>query len=82
MEGPRVATIFVLGMKAREPGRYAASVAHYPKKRMGDPLEDIGQPLVRLVLHADRFTGKTIRMNSIGVGEMVETIEDVPFDLP
>jgi hypothetical protein len=57
-------------------------VAHYPKGRMGDTLEDIGRPLVRLVVHADRFTGKTIRMNSNGVGEIVETIQDAPFEAP
>jgi NADP-dependent 3-hydroxy acid dehydrogenase YdfG len=31
---------------------------------------------------ADRFTDKTIRMNAIGVGEIVEQITDAPFDLP
>jgi NAD(P)-dependent dehydrogenase (short-subunit alcohol dehydrogenase family) len=79
---PAAETAMVLGMKAREPERYAAAVAHFPKKRMGDCLEDIGRPLVPLVVHAERFTGKTIRMNSLGVGEIVETIQDVPFDLP
>jgi len=79
---PAAETAMVLGMKAREPARYAAAVAGYPKGRMGDPLEDIGRPLVSLVVHADRFTGKTIRMNSNGLGEIVETIEDVPFDVP
>jgi NAD(P)-dependent dehydrogenase (short-subunit alcohol dehydrogenase family) len=79
---PAAETAMVLGMKAREPERYAAAVAHYPKGRMGDTLEDIGRPLVRLVVHADRFTGKTIRMNSNGVGEIVETIQDAPFEAP
>jgi NAD(P)-dependent dehydrogenase (short-subunit alcohol dehydrogenase family) len=79
---PAAETAMVLGMKAREPERYAAAVAHYPKGRMGDPLEDIGRPLVRLVIHAERFTGKTIRMNSNGVGDVVETIEDRPFETP
>lgn len=79
---PAAETAMVLGMKAREPERYAAAVKGYPKGRMGDCLEDIGQPLVSLVTHAERFTGKTIRMNSVGVGEIVETIQDVPFDLP
>jgi NAD(P)-dependent dehydrogenase (short-subunit alcohol dehydrogenase family) len=79
---PAAETAMVLGMKAREPERYAAAVAHYPKGRMGDPLEDIGRPLVRLVVHAERFTGKTIRMNSNGVGDIVETIEDQPFEAP
>jgi NAD(P)-dependent dehydrogenase (short-subunit alcohol dehydrogenase family) len=79
---PAAETAMVLGMKAREPERYAAAVAHYPKGRMGDTLEDIGRPLVRLVVHAERFTGKTIRMNSNGVGDIVETIEDRPFEAP
>jgi NAD(P)-dependent dehydrogenase (short-subunit alcohol dehydrogenase family) len=79
---PMAETAMVLGMKAREPERYAALVAHYPKKRMGDPYEDIGVPLVSLVVHADRYTGKTIRMNSVGVGEITEVITDVPFELP
>jgi NAD(P)-dependent dehydrogenase (short-subunit alcohol dehydrogenase family) len=79
---PAAETAMVLGMKAREPERYAAAVAGYAKGRMGDPLEDIGGPLVRLVVHADRFTGKTIRMNSNGVGEITEVITDVPFEVP
>jgi NAD(P)-dependent dehydrogenase (short-subunit alcohol dehydrogenase family) len=79
---PAAETAMVLGMKTREPERYAAAVRNYPKGRMGDPLEDIGRPLVALVAHADRFTGKTIRMNSVGVGDVVETIDDVPFDVP
>jgi NAD(P)-dependent dehydrogenase (short-subunit alcohol dehydrogenase family) len=79
---PAAETAMVMGMKAREPARYAELVKHYPKGRMGDPLEDIGRPLVRLVRHADRYSGKTIRMNSLGVGEIVETIADVPLELP
>ena len=79
---PAAETAMVLGMKAREPERYAAAVAGYAKGRMGDTLEDIGRPLVGLVVHADRFTGKTIRMNSNGLGDIVETIQDIPFDAP
>jgi NAD(P)-dependent dehydrogenase (short-subunit alcohol dehydrogenase family) len=79
---PAAETAMVLGMKARDPERYAAAVRNYPKGRMGDPLEDIGRPLIALVIHADRYTGKTIRMNSIGLGEIVETIEDQPFEAP
>jgi NAD(P)-dependent dehydrogenase (short-subunit alcohol dehydrogenase family) len=79
---PAAETAMVMGLKAREPARYAAMVANYPKGRMGDSLEDIGRPLVGLVTHAARYTGMTIRMNSIGLGEIRETIEDVPFDLP
>jgi NAD(P)-dependent dehydrogenase (short-subunit alcohol dehydrogenase family) len=79
---PAAETAMVMGLKAREPERYAAMVAHYPKGRMGDSLEDIGRPLVGLVTHAARYTGMTIRMNSIGLGEIRETIEDVPFEVP
>jgi NAD(P)-dependent dehydrogenase (short-subunit alcohol dehydrogenase family) len=79
---PAAETAMVLGMKAREPERYAAAVASYAKGRMGDTLEDIGRPLVGLVVHAGRFTGKTIRMNSNGVGDVVETIQDIPFEAP
>jgi NAD(P)-dependent dehydrogenase (short-subunit alcohol dehydrogenase family) len=79
---PSAETAMVMGMKAREPERYAAIVKNYPKGRMGDSYEDIGQPLVRLVANAERYTGKTIRMNSIGVGEVIEQITDVPFELP
>jgi NAD(P)-dependent dehydrogenase (short-subunit alcohol dehydrogenase family) len=79
---PSAETAMVLGMKAREPERYAAIVKGYPKGRMGDSYEDIGVPLVRLVTHAADYTGKTIRMNSLGLGEIVETIEDIPFEVP
>ncbi len=79
---PQAETAMVLGMKAREPERYAAIVKTFPKGRMGDPLEDIGRPLVRLVVNAEQITGKTIRINSLGVGEVTEVIGDVPFDLP
>jgi len=78
---PTAETAMTLGMKARDPERYAREVAHFPKGRMGDPLEDIGRPMVRLILRAPEFTGKTISMNSRGVGEITEVIADVPFDL-
>jgi NAD(P)-dependent dehydrogenase (short-subunit alcohol dehydrogenase family) len=78
---PMAETAMILGMKAREPERYARIVAGFPKGRMGDPLEDIGRPLVRLVVRADRHTGKVIRMNSIGAGEMVQTVVDAPFEV-
>jgi NAD(P)-dependent dehydrogenase (short-subunit alcohol dehydrogenase family) len=81
MLNPMAETAMILGMKAREPERYARIVAGYPKGRMGDPLEDIGRPLVRLVAQADRYTGKVIRMNSIGAGEMVQTVVDQPFEV-
>jgi len=79
---PMAETAMVLGMKAREPERYANIVKDFPKGRMGDPLEDIGRPLVRLVTNAKHFSGKTIRINSLGVGEITETIADEPFTLP
>jgi len=79
---PTAETAMTLGMKARDPERYAREVAQFPKGHMGDPLEDIGRPMVRLILNAPQFTGKTISMNSRGVGEITEVIADVPFDLP
>jgi NAD(P)-dependent dehydrogenase (short-subunit alcohol dehydrogenase family) len=80
---PTAETTMLLGMKAREPERYANLVAKFPKGRTGDPLEDIGRPMVRLVANAEQYTGKIIRMNSLGVGEMVVgAATDVPFDLP
>ena len=79
---PTAETAMTLGMKARDPERYAREVAHFPKGRMGDPLEDIGRPMVHLIVNAPRFTGKTISMNSKGVGEITEVIADVPFELP
>jgi len=79
---PEAETAMILGMKAREPERYARILTRFPKGRMGDPLEDIGRPLVRLVANAERFTGKNIRMNSNGVTEKTEEVADRPFDLP
>ncbi|HEY6869382.1 MAG TPA: SDR family oxidoreductase [Novosphingobium sp.] len=78
---PQAETAMVMGMKAREPERYAAIVADFPKGRMGDPLEDIGRPMVNLIGMAEKLSGKTIRINSLGVGEITEVIGDVPFDL-
>jgi len=69
---PEAETAMVLGMKAREPERYAKIVAGFPKGRMGDPLEDLGRPMVWLTANAERFTGKNIRVNSNGVVEMVQ----------
>jgi NAD(P)-dependent dehydrogenase (short-subunit alcohol dehydrogenase family) len=82
MISPTAETAMTLAMKAREPERYAREVAAFPKGRYGDPLEDIGRPLVRLITHAERFTGKSISINSKGVGEIIKAVEDVPFALP
>jgi NAD(P)-dependent dehydrogenase (short-subunit alcohol dehydrogenase family) len=79
---PEAETAMILGMKAREPERYARIVARFPKGRMGDPLEDLGRPLVRLVANAERFTGRLVRMNSNGVTEKIEEVTDVPIELP
>jgi len=79
---PTAETAMTLGMKTRDPERYAREVAAFPKGHFGDALEDIGRPMVRLIVNAKRFTGKTISINSRGVGEIVEVIKDVPFELP
>ena len=77
---PEAETAMILGMKAREPERYAKIVAGFPKGRMGDPLEDIGRPLVHFILNAERYTGKAIRMNSLGVTEKLVEVSDLPID--
>jgi hypothetical protein len=77
---PEAETAMILGMKAREPERYAQIVARFPKGRMGDPLEDIGRPLVRMIGDAQRFTGKMLRINSKGVVEVAQTAVDVPVE--
>jgi len=82
MISPTAETAMTLAMKAREPERYAREVAAFPKGRYGDPLEDIGRPLVRLITHAERFTGKSISINSKGVGDIIKAVEEVPFALP
>jgi len=82
MISPTAETAMTLNMKAREPERYAREVAAFPKGRYGDPLEDIGRPMVRLILNSARFTGKAISINSRGVSLIVEQAEDVPFELP
>ena len=69
---PHAETDLVWAMKAREPKRYADTIAaEFPKGRMGDPLEDIGRPMVRLVVNAEKLTGRTIGINSNGVAEIV-----------
>ena len=70
----------ILGMKAREPERYARIVARFPKGRMGDPLEDLGRPLVALVADAARHSGKMIRMKSDGVDVITQHVTEAPLD--
>ena len=60
-------------------GRHPRLASRMPKGRLGDPLEDIGRPLVSLVLDADRCNGRTIAINAQGVFDTIETIEEVPF---
>jgi NAD(P)-dependent dehydrogenase (short-subunit alcohol dehydrogenase family) len=79
---PTADSVMTLGWKAREPERYAALVGTMPKGRLGDPLEDVGRPLVRLIHNADRYHGKTIVMTAHGVAETVEVVEDKSFPLP
>jgi NAD(P)-dependent dehydrogenase (short-subunit alcohol dehydrogenase family) len=66
----------------RDPEGYAKRVANMPNRRYGDPLEDIGRPLVKLALDADRYNGKIIALDSRGPREMVETLTEHPLQLP
>jgi NAD(P)-dependent dehydrogenase (short-subunit alcohol dehydrogenase family) len=79
---PTAESVMTQSWKSRDPEGYAALVSKMPRGHLGDPLDDIGRPLVRLVLHADRFNGKTIVLTAMGAAETVETIEDRPFTLP
>jgi NAD(P)-dependent dehydrogenase (short-subunit alcohol dehydrogenase family) len=82
MINPSAESVMTMNWKNREPEKYAAAIKNMPGGRLGDPLEDIGRPLVRLVANADRYSGKTLHMNAAGVGETIETITDKPFPLP
>ena len=79
---PTAESVMTKSWKARDPEGYAALASKMPNGHLGDPLEDIGRPLVRLVLHADRFNGKTIVLTATGAAETVEVIEDRPFSMP
>jgi NAD(P)-dependent dehydrogenase (short-subunit alcohol dehydrogenase family) len=74
MLNPEAESTMTLNWKAREPEKYAAAVAGKPNQRMGHPLEDIGRPLVRMILDADRFNRKTLGISSAGVTDTSETI--------
>ena len=82
MLNPEAESTMTMNWKAREPEKYAAAVANKPKNRMGHPLEDIGRPLVKLIVDADACNGKTLGISSAGVTDTIETItfEDIPLD--
>lgn len=74
MLNPEAESTMTLNWKAREPEMYAAAVAGKPNNRMGHPVEDIGRPLVKLILDADRYNGRTLGLDSSGVRNATETI--------
>jgi NAD(P)-dependent dehydrogenase (short-subunit alcohol dehydrogenase family) len=74
MLNPEAESTMTLNWKAREPEKYAAAVAGKPNNRMGHPVEDIGRPLVKLILDADAYNGKTLGIDSSGVRDTIETI--------
>ena len=74
MVNPAAESTMTMNWKAREPEKYAAAVSNLPKGRMGHPVEDIGRPLVKLILDADAYSGKTLGIDSGGVRETIETI--------
>lgn len=81
MLNPEAESTMTLNWKAREPEKYAAAVAGKPNQRMGHPLEDIGRPLVRMILDADRFNRKTVGISSAGVTDTIETISFAPVEV-
>ncbi len=76
---PAAESAMTLNWKARDPEGYARATAAMPGGRLGDPLDDIGRPLVPLIADARRFSGRTIHMDAAGVHETVETISEEPL---
>jgi meso-butanediol dehydrogenase / (S,S)-butanediol dehydrogenase / diacetyl reductase len=76
---PAAESAMTLNWKRREPEKYAAATAALPGGRLGDPLEDIGRPLVALIADAPRYSGRTMHMDAAGVRETVETISEGAF---
>jgi len=68
-----------LSWKRREPDKYAAATAALPGGRLGDPLEDVGRPLVALIADAPKYSGRTMHIDAAGVRETVESISEGPF---
>ena len=81
MLNPEAESTMTLNWKAREPEKYAAAVANKPNNRMGHPVEDIGRPLVRLIVDADTYNRKTLGISSTGVTDTIETISFAPVEL-
>jgi len=79
MLNPEAESTMTMNWKAREPEKYAAAVANKPNQRMGHPLEDIGRPLVRMIVDADRYNRKTLGISSAGVTDTIETISFEPL---
>jgi NAD(P)-dependent dehydrogenase (short-subunit alcohol dehydrogenase family) len=76
---PSAESAMTINWKTRDPEKYAAAVAGMPGGRLGDPLDDIGRPLVELVADASLYSGKTIHMDASGVGETIEVVTHVPI---
>jgi NAD(P)-dependent dehydrogenase (short-subunit alcohol dehydrogenase family) len=76
MINPSAESVMTENWRNREPDKYAAAVKKMPGSRLGDPLEDIGRPLIGLVLDAERLSGKTLKINAGGITEVVETISE------
>ncbi len=79
MLNPEAESTMTMNWKAREPEKYAAAVANKPNQRMGHPLEDIGRPLVKMILDADHYNRKTLGISSAGVTDTIETISFEPM---
>lgn len=81
MLNPEAESTMTMNWKAREPEKYASAVANKPNQRMGHPLEDIGRPLVKMIVEADRYNRKTLGISSAGVTDTVETISLEPVEI-
>jgi NAD(P)-dependent dehydrogenase (short-subunit alcohol dehydrogenase family) len=76
---PAAESTMTMNWKAREPDKYEAAVAAMPGGRLGDPLDDIGRPLVSLITDAPAYSGKTLHIDAAGVRETIKTIGEGPF---
>jgi NAD(P)-dependent dehydrogenase (short-subunit alcohol dehydrogenase family) len=76
---PAAESAMTMNWKARDPEQYAAATASMPGGRLGDPLEDIGRPLIGLIADAPTYSGRTMHMDAAGVRETAETITEGPL---
>jgi meso-butanediol dehydrogenase / (S,S)-butanediol dehydrogenase / diacetyl reductase len=76
---PAAESAMTMNWKARDPEKYAAATAAMPGGRLGDPLVDIGRPLVALIVDAPAYSGRTMHMDAAGVRETLQAITEGPF---